>query len=112
MPQFEYSEWLEKFLDQLVFYFDWDSGNNLKSVDKHNIAPEESEEVFYDEYLFPVGIQKQPITNEMRLAIIGSTSSNKILFVSFTLRESKIRIISARPASKKERRYYNDKKIC
>jgi uncharacterized DUF497 family protein len=112
MPQFEYIEWLERFLDQLVFYFDWDPGNNLKSIYKHNVALNESEEVFYDENIFILGIQKQPITSEMRLAIIGSTSNNKILFISFTIRDSRIRIISARPASKKERRHYEEKKIC
>ena|SRR5260221_14539325 len=86
--------------------FEWDIWNIDKSYNKHGISPNESEEIFLDE---DVKIEKdlKHQQQEKRFIAIGKTTENKLLFVIFTIRNDKIRIISARTANKKEREVYN-----
>ena len=88
--------------------FDWDSGNILKSLMKHGISKEESEQIFSNPYLMLID-EKRSMT-EVRFYVIGETDEGKILFVVFTTRENKIRVISARNADKKERNRYEAQK--
>ncbi|MCG9873937.1 MAG: BrnT family toxin [Leptospiraceae bacterium] len=46
--------------------------------------------------------------NEFRFAALGITNEGRKLFVIFTIRKSKIRIISAQDMSKKERNLYKN----
>lgn len=85
--------------------FEWDEGNIDKSYQKHGITPNESEEIFLDEDLKVVSDVKHE-QGEARFIALGRTSTGKILFTVFTMRRNKIRIISARIASKKERSHY------
>lgn len=85
--------------------FDWDEGNLDKSFKKHGITANESEEIFLDENLGVTSDIKHA-QDEKRLIALGKTLAGKILFVIFTLRKNKIRIISARFANKKERSHY------
>lgn len=109
MAKFEYILWLVEFLKQPLFKFQWDSGNESKSQAKHGILTSEAEEVFYDKEILPLGIQTQPLPSEIRFGVIGKTSTDKILFVSFTVRVLQIRIISTRKANKQEREIYEEK---
>ncbi len=88
-----------------ILGFDWDQGNIDKSYKKHGITPNESEEIFLDE---EVKIEKdvKHQQQEKRFIAIGKTTEKKILFVIFTVRRDKIRIISGRLANKKEREVY------
>lgn len=108
MAKFEYVLWLVEFLSKPIFQFQWDSGNESKNLQKHGILTNEAEEVFYDKDILPLGIQTQPLPTEIRFGVIGKTTNEKILFVSFTLRESEIRIISVRKANKQEREIYEE----
>lgn len=85
--------------------FEWNRANIDKSFEKHGITPNQSEEIFLDEDLKVIRDIKHS-QKEKRLIAIGKTFENKILFIVFTIRKNKIRIISARPANKKERRNY------
>ncbi|MBI4009001.1 BrnT family toxin [Candidatus Roizmanbacteria bacterium] len=85
--------------------FEWDESNIDKSYQKHGISPNEAEEIFLDENLLELEDLKHSQT-EKRLVAIGFTSQKKLLFCAFTVRKNKIRIISVRPVSKKERRLY------
>ncbi len=88
--------------------FEWDNGNIDKSYSKHGITPNEAEEVFldYDTLLLP---DIEHSVHEERFKAIGKTSTGYILFLAYTVRGKKIRIISARLANKKERRLYEQK---
>jgi len=88
--------------------FQWDKGNIDKSYEKHGITPNESEEAFLDEKAIVLKDAKHS-TKEKRYSLIGKTTADKLLFVVFTLRGEKIRIISARKANKKERSSYGKK---
>lgn len=92
-----------------IIGFEWDKGNIDKSYQKHGITPNEAEEVFLDKN---AGIEKDIKHQEAeeRYIAIGMTLNEKLLFVVFTVRDSVIRVISARRANKKERRLYEEAK--
>lgn len=92
-----------------IISFQWDKWNADKSYKKHGITPNEAEEVFVDKN---VGIERDIKHQEIedRYIAIGMTLNEKVLFVVFTIRRNMIRIISARKASKKERRVYEEAK--
>lgn len=88
--------------------FEWDTGNINKSFQKHGITPNEAEQVFLDnDILFLEDIKHSQ--KEDRFEAIGKIIKGDILFLAFTVRKDKIRIISARKANKKERRRYEQK---
>jgi len=88
--------------------FQWDQANKDKSLKKHKVGFRESEEIFFNSPLKTL-FDKSHSQTEERLIAFGKTNKGKRLFVSLTIRENKIRIISARPMSKKERQYYEQK---
>lgn len=85
--------------------FDWDTGNRGKSLQKHGVTDEESEETFFDsgKRIFKDTVHSE---NEDRYVLIGQTKQEKILFIVFTKRKNKIRIISSRLLNKKEKHLY------
>jgi uncharacterized DUF497 family protein len=85
--------------------FDWDQGNTVKNLIKHNVSCQESEEVFFDESQVILDDERH-FGSEKRKLIIGKTNAGILLSVVFTVRNNKIRVISARMASKKERKLY------
>lgn len=87
--------------------FEWDAGNERKSVDKHGVSQAEAEQMFFNEPLFVLADDKHS-NDELRLHALGRTDSGRLLQVSFTLREgdTRIRVISARAMSRKEREFY------
>ena len=56
----------------------------------------------------PLGIQISPLANEQRLGLIGPSISGQLLQIAFVLRSGRVRVISARPAHKKERKQYEE----
>lgn len=88
--------------------FDWDEGNIDKNWKKHKVHYKEAEEVFFDKNLL-VNKDIEHSKTEQRYQCLGKTNTNRLLFISFTFRRNKIRVISARPASQKERRKYEKK---
>ena len=89
--------------------FDWDKGNIDKNLKKHGVTNEEAEEVYSDRYLLVSDDKKHSSEEERRYQCLGETDNNRLLFISFTMRNNKIRIISVRDASKKERKKYAEK---
>lgn len=81
--------------------FEWDRGNADKSYKKHGVSPSEAEESFLDEKALILKDIKHS-KKEKRYILIGKTLEEKILFIVFTLRRKKIRIISVRKANRKE----------
>ena len=109
MAQWEFVEWLLIWiLETSHFEFEWDRGNLNKNVQKHRVTTEEVEAVFRSGIALPLGVQTHPPANEQRLGIVGPTLDGKLLQVAFVLREGRVRVISARPAHKKERKRYEE----
>ncbi|MEN8253320.1 MAG: BrnT family toxin [Patescibacteria group bacterium] len=95
-------------LDKLVKSrkgFDWDDGNKNKNWIKHKVSEVETEEAFLNEPLIFSSDKKHSDT-EIRYKCLGQTNKNRKLFISFTIRSNKIRVISARDQDKKERKAY------
>lgn len=87
--------------------FDWDSFNTGKIRNKHGVEPYECEEFFFNEPF--IAKDEKHSQTEDRYYALGETLTGKMLFVVFTIRRNKIRVISARPMSKKERGVYHEK---
>jgi uncharacterized protein len=87
--------------------FQWDAGNAYKSHDKHGVTQGEAEEIFFNQPLMIAGDEKHS-EEERRYLALGITGAKVMLSVVFTLRKkaSLIRVVSARPMSKKERAFY------
>lgn len=85
--------------------FDWDESNREKNWEKHQVLASECEEVFFN---LPLLLQPDPAHSqqEPRYFVFGHTTAGRRLFIAFTVRENKIRVISARDMSKKERKIY------
>lgn len=84
--------------------FEWDKGNSGKSEKKHGVTDREAEEIFFNRPLFIARSAKGLI--EVRYSALGKTRGSRLLAVVFTVRSNRIRVISARPMSRKERGTY------
>lgn len=91
----------------LIAGYDWDEGNSRKSVDKHDVRPSETEQVFFNEPLLLVTDNKHS-QNEPRFYALGITDDLRLLHITFTLRArgTLIRVISARDMNRRERKIY------
>lgn len=86
--------------------FEWDDAKAKTNVDKHRVSFEEATTIFGDNRSMTIDNPVRSI-NEKRFVTIGMSAKMHILVVVHTERGEKIRIISARPASRKERKQYN-----
>jgi len=90
--------------------FDWNKGNIDKNWQKHKVHFKEAEEVFLNKPLSLLRDIKHSQSEERYIAL-GITNQKRKLHIVFTIRNNKIRIISARNQSKKERKLYGEEKI-
>jgi uncharacterized DUF497 family protein len=88
--------------------FKWDKKKEKQNVTKHKISFKEASTVFRDELSLTID-DPHHSSKENRLIIIGESVENRLLVVVHTERNDHIRIISARKATKIERRYYESK---
>jgi len=88
-----------------IIGFDWDEGNKDKNWDKHQVDFRECEEVFFNQPLL-INEDIKHSFHEKRYYLLGRSDTNRMLFLVFTLRNNKIRVISARDQSNKERMIY------
>ncbi len=85
--------------------FEWDENKAQSNLTKHGISFEEAATVFADEDSLTIHDPAHS-HSETRFITLGSSHTKQILVVVHTNRNNRIRIISARPASKKERLQY------
>lgn len=85
--------------------FDWDEGNQGKNWLKHKVGLKEGEQIFFNRPLKIFDDKKHSLV-ETRYVAYGTTDENRRLTAVFTLRQNKIRVISARDQNKKERSVY------
>lgn len=85
--------------------FDWDEANVQKNWITHQVTPQETEEIFFNRPLIVTDDAKHSGT-EKRFLVLGQTDENRPLFIVFTVRKRRIRVISARDMNRKERKVY------
>lgn len=88
--------------------FDWDQWNVQKNEIKHGASWREAESAFHDSKHRIFKDIQHSTSLEQRYVLYGRSMENRILMIAFTKRRDKVRVISARPASKKERAKYED----
>ncbi len=109
MGQFQFAIWLFYWYQQArEFEFEWDRGNSSKSALKHGVDSDEVESLFDLKLGIPIGRQFSPVVSEERLCIIGPGITGRMISVVFTIRDGRVRPISSRIASRKERRLYEE----
>ena len=84
--------------------FQWDDGSAGKNERKHGVTDRESEEIFFNEPLVIARSAKG--SPEIRYAALGKTYGSRLLAGVFSIWANRIRVISARPMSRKERELY------
>ena len=85
--------------------FEWDAGKSIENVRRHGVTFEEASTVFKD----PLGlvvVDPDHSDEEARYLLVGTSARQRLLVIAFTERSPRLRIISARLATRRERRRY------
>lgn len=82
---------------------DWDAANE-EHIARHGVAPEEAEEAMTDPRRLRV--PAYDVEGERRRAVVGATEDGRVLFVVYTRRGDRLRVITARDAHPAQRRRY------
>lgn len=85
--------------------FEWDRPKGLENARKHGVTFEEAAQTFADDHSMTVSDPDHSIGEE-RFLHFGRTFQDKFLVIAFTERNGRIRIISARPMTRREREAY------
>jgi hypothetical protein len=85
--------------------FEWDAAKAEENLKKHDVAFEEGLTVFADP-LARIFDDPDHSQDERRELIIGHSTAQHLLIVSFAERSNRIRIIGARAATRQERHDY------
>ena len=85
--------------------FEWDAGNSDKNWHNHQVRQAEAEQVLLNRPVVFAADLKHSRT-EARFFTLGRTDSGRYLAIVFTNRGKLVRVISARPMSRAERRVY------
>jgi hypothetical protein len=86
--------------------FEWRDDKAASNARKHGISFAMAREAFKDPFAIS-RVDRRHDDSEERFALLGMVE-NRLLFVSYTLRDDRIRIISARKAEPHERRQYHN----
>ena len=82
--------------------FHWDEANK-SHIARHGVRPEEAEQALANE---PLEVEAVIRRDEFRRVCIGRTDSGRFLNVIYTIRNNAIRVVTAYPANRRQRRIY------
>lgn len=89
--------------------FEWDENKSRANLLKHNISFNEAITVFKNKESVVYKYKSKIVGGETRYLSLGLYKKSTVIAVVHTVRRNKIRIISARPASRRERTIYEKK---
>ena len=87
--------------------FEWNPAKAKANQKKHQVSFDEAKTVF-DDPLFVIFADPDHSIEENRFIIMGESNQNRVLVVSFTERHPATRLISAREATRAERKKYEE----
>jgi uncharacterized DUF497 family protein len=87
--------------------FEWDPDKAKKNIEKHRVSFNEAATVFGDPLSMTFYDPDHSI-DENRFITVGLSRFGKLLIVSHTDRDDRIRIISARETTRRERKFYEE----
>ncbi len=84
----------------------WDPEKAAANLEKHGIRFADAELVLFD----PFAVTREDLSavGEQRYVSLGADAMGRILVAAYTYRDENVRLISARPATPKERRQYEE----
>ncbi len=87
--------------------FEWDTNKATANLNKHGVSFTEAATVFGDPLstTFP---DPEHSINESRYITIGLSNNGRLIVLAHTDRDSRVRVISAREATRRERRFYEE----
>lgn len=90
-----------------MLLFEWDSKKAEKNLRLHDVSFDEASTAFSDTLSLTI---YDPLhsNHEDRLVLIGNSHKKRLLVIVHTERTDKIRIITARKATRKERKQYEE----
>lgn len=86
---------------------EWDPGKARSNIRKHGISFSDAQTVLYDR--LALSMEDRSAEGENRYLTVGSDAMNRIIVVCYTYRNMKVRLISARRATKLERNAYEER---
>lgn len=87
--------------------FEWDDGNATKNWEVHEVSQVECEQIFFNRPLI-VKRDRHHSQQESRFFALGQTDADRRLFIAFTMRGERIRVISARDMTDHEQQRYEE----
>ncbi len=94
----------------IIMKFEWNPEKAAINWDKHGVSFQEAKTVFNNS-LAAIFDDEDHSIDERREIIIGYSQNDRLLLVSFTERSGSIRIISARPITRQERKSYEQRNL-
>ena len=92
-------------MQRIEMQFEWDDEKAALNLKKHDVSFNEATTVWNDSLYIEL-IDHKHTLDEKRFYMIGKSEQNRLIVISFTERENKVRIISARLLTPRERREY------
>ena len=97
---------MDKFFERNGISFVWDREKAGKNVEKHGVTFQQAVSAFFDPFLRIVDASSE---EEVRDAIIGMDENWDLLFVvHIIVEDDRVRVVSARKATRSERRDYEN----
>jgi len=91
----------------MALQFDWDPKKARRNVDRHGVSYDEASTAFRDTMSITIPDPAHSETED-RLVLLGYSYRNRLIVVVHTDRNDRIRVISARPATRRERIRYEE----
>jgi len=87
--------------------FEWDDEKSRSNIRKHRVSFEEASTAFADTMALTMFDEEHSV-DEDRYVLLGESDRHRLLVVSYTEREDRIRIVSARVANRREKSQYGE----
>jgi uncharacterized protein len=88
--------------------FEWDRDKAADNLQKHGVTFAEASTVFGDPLSATIPDPAHSLGDEARYVVMGMSAHGRLLVVVHCIRQEAVRIISARIATRRERRYYEE----
>jgi uncharacterized DUF497 family protein len=101
-----YLEFMDEHYELKGISFVWDRAKAQRNLSKHGVSFEAAAEVFFDPFL---RVTDASADEEARDAIVGMDETWNLLYVvHVVIEQSRVRVVSARKATRRERQWYED----
>ena len=99
-------------MSEIVYDFQWDAVKALSNAGKHDVTFEQAASVFFDPLALTI-FDEAHSQSEERWWLLGHNANGVLLLVAHTYQatgpaSARVRLISARPATRQERRFYEN----